>query len=290
MLLIGFIVFIFFTTEQVSSKACAPIDKNIDVLKEQNFWTFEVHNEMVGCKPFKPPSPSGANVTSTCVFYFSICHPVPSLCTENSGICLTNKVAYWGRNYDNKTLYTLPKRIGAFNPNRDVKFDSEWNYFTVNYELGELVNGSILLNFFKATIKFQCNKSSVWKRSDNESGKNRVTYPPNNVTVDSFGKVWIVFDYDGACSGGGGGGGNGEPSKPLSVGSIMLILFFPGLFLYCVVGVLVNKGAGKTGKEMIPNSKFWSDLPGLIADGFSFALAKITCSEMSTSRQSYDSM
>lgn len=35
--------------------------------------------------------------------------------------------------------------------------------------------------------------------------------------------------------------------------------------MYCVVGVLVNKGAGKTGKEMIPNSKFWSDLPGLIA-------------------------
>ena len=68
----------------------------------------------------------------------------------------------------------------------------EWNYFTVNYELGELVNGSILLNFFKATIKFQCNKSSVWKRSDNESGKNRVTYPPNNVTVDSVGKVeWL---------------------------------------------------------------------------------------------------
>ena len=32
-----------------------------------------------------------------------------------------------------------------------------------------------------------------------------------------------------------------------------------------MVGVLVNKGAGKTGKEMIPNSKFWSDLPGLIA-------------------------
>ena len=43
------------------------------------------------------------------------------------------------------------------------------------------------------------------------------------------------------------------------------IRFFPGVFLYCVVGVLVNKGAGKTGKEMIPNSKFWSDLPGLIA-------------------------
>ena len=41
--------------------------------------------------------------------------------------------------------------------------------------------------------------------------------------------------------------------------------FFPGIFLYCVVGALINKGAGKTGKDMMPNAKFWSDLPGLIA-------------------------
>jgi len=32
-----------------------------------------------------------------------------------------------------------------------------------------------------------------------------------------------------------------------------------------VVGALINRGAGKTGKEMIPNSKFWMELPGLIS-------------------------
>ena len=37
--------------------------------------------------------------------------------------------------------------------------------------------------------------------------------------------VKVVFEYSGACSKGGGGGGkDDEPSKPLSVGSIMLIL------------------------------------------------------------------
>ena len=38
--------------------------------------------------------------------------------------------------------------------------------------------------------------------------------------------VNVVFEYSGACSKGGGGGGgkDDEPSKPLSVGSIMLIL------------------------------------------------------------------
>ena len=33
----------------------------------------------------------------------------------------------------------------------------------------------------------------------------------------------IEFEYKGACPR-GGGGGSGEPSKPLSVGSILLIL------------------------------------------------------------------
>ena len=28
---------------------------------------------------------------------------------------------------------------------------------------------------------------------------------------------------------------------------------------------MINHGTGKRGKDMIPNSKFWSDLPGLIA-------------------------
>ena len=38
--------------------------------------------------------------------------------------------------------------------------------------------------------------------------------------------VEVEFEYSGACTKGGGGGGgkDDEPSKPLSVGSIMLIL------------------------------------------------------------------
>ena len=37
--------------------------------------------------------------------------------------------------------------------------------------------------------------------------------------------VEVEFEYSGACSKGDGGGGkDDEPSKPLSVGSIMLIL------------------------------------------------------------------
>ena len=106
-------------------------DMHFYLISSQNFWTFEVPHVEKGCIPFKPPI-SGGNVTSTCVFYFSLCHPVPSLCTENCGICLTNKVSFWGHDYDNKALYTMPKKTGGFDPNKKVKFDSgkfEFYYF-----------------------------------------------------------------------------------------------------------------------------------------------------------------
>ena len=78
-------------------------DMHFYLISSQNFWTFEVPHVEKGCIPFKPQI-YGGSVFSTCVFYFSLCHPVPSLCTENCGICLTNKVSFWGHDYDNKTL------------------------------------------------------------------------------------------------------------------------------------------------------------------------------------------
>lgn len=137
-------------------------------------------------------------------------------------------------------------------------------------------------------LQFQCNESATW--SSSSDGK--VPFQPK-VTFSET-KYTIMFEYSGACKGGGGGGGGhgGDevPTATLSVGSILLILFFPGMFLYCVVGALIRKGQGKTGKDVIPHGQFLSDLPGLIADGFSFTLAKITCSQMSTSQQKYDQM
>ena len=77
---------------------------------------------MVGCEPFYPPA-DGSNVSSTCVFYFSICQPVPSFCPENSGICLANKINY-GSKFNDKTVYTLPKKIGGFQEGGKANFDS----------------------------------------------------------------------------------------------------------------------------------------------------------------------
>jgi hypothetical protein len=78
----------------------------------------------------------------------------------------------------------------------------------------------------------------------------------------------------GACpsepSGGGGGGHGG-----LSVGSILLIVFFCLLFVYVVGGFIFLKFVRKAeGIEAIPNYSFWGMLPGLIKDGIVFAVNK----------------
>ena len=41
--------------------------------------------------------------------------------------------------------------------------------------------------------------------------------------------------------------------------------FLSVLFVYLVGGVLFNKfQRGATGKELVPNYSFWSELPGLV--------------------------
>jgi len=87
-----------------------------------------------------------------------------------------------------------------------------------------------------------------------------------DLTVEEItGKCTFVAKF----SGGGGGG--------LSDGSIILIVLFVSLILYCVIGVVWRKKKrGATGKELIPNLEFWTGMPGLVKDGFKYFVSK-TC-------------
>uniref|UniRef100_A0A2C9LWX2 Autophagy-related protein 27 n=2 Tax=Biomphalaria glabrata TaxID=6526 RepID=A0A2C9LWX2_BIOGL len=65
------------------------------------------------------------------------------------------------------------------------------------------------------------------------------------------------------------------PTNPsgngLSVGSILVILFFVFFLIYLVGGVLFLKFLRKAeGIETIPNIEFWKDLPSLVKDGMVF--------------------
>lgn len=60
-------------------------------------------------------------------------------------------------------------------------------------------------------------------------------------------------------------------SHGLSVGSVLVILFFVFLAVYFVAGFLFLKyGRGAQGVEAIPNFGFWTELPSLVKDGVQF--------------------
>ncbi|XP_019851241.1 PREDICTED: uncharacterized protein LOC105312512 isoform X3 [Amphimedon queenslandica] len=57
-------------------------------------------------------------------------------------------------------------------------------------------------------------------------------------------------------------------------GLILILLCLVGLATYFIAGILVMKFVkGATGKELIPNYAFWSDLPYLIKDGCLFVVS-----------------
>lgn len=77
--------------------------------------------------------------------------------------------------------------------------------------------------------------------------------------------------FSGAC------GTKPSTAAGLSGGSVILILFFVGVLLYLVGGVLLNHSNGARGWEMLPHYQFWSELPSLIVEGCVFFVKFITC-------------
>ncbi|XP_074624703.1 cation-dependent mannose-6-phosphate receptor-like isoform X1 [Acropora palmata] len=72
--------------------------------------------------------------------------------------------------------------------------------------------------------------------------------------------------------------------KGPSTGSILLIVFIPLVFIYCITGTLYNKYNKGIGSfpEMIPNHSFWIGLPSLIKEGcaFTFHTLASCCSSL----------
>nr|KAI8756284.1 cation-dependent mannose-6-phosphate receptor isoform X1 [Biomphalaria glabrata] len=61
----------------------------------------------------------------------------------------------------------------------------------------------------------------------------------------------------------------------ISVGTVLVIIFFSALVLYLLVGVSFQKFARKaSGKEVIPNYTFWSGFPGLVKEGACFVVTR----------------
>ncbi|KJE91134.1 hypothetical protein CAOG_02315 [Capsaspora owczarzaki ATCC 30864] len=92
-----------------------------------------------------------------------------------------------------------------------------------------------------------------------------------SMTLTKSSLTWVVtLSHQCACPGvcpvASEGGG-------ISGGSILLAIFFPSVFVYLVVGVLIKRRGGATGTDAIPNIAFWREVPGLIKDGFKFVFS-----------------
>jgi len=99
--------------------------------------------------------------------------------------------------------------------------------------------------------------------------------------------------YPDICSNSNNPPPSGSSKQGLSGGSIFLILFFVGLFVYFVAGALVLKYKFmKEGLDIIPNRDLWASIPGLVKDGCLFTYAAIikVVGKASGGTSAYDTM
>jgi len=74
----------------------------------------------------------------------------------------------------------------------------------------------------------------------------------------------------------GGGDDSSSSSSGMSGGTIFIIIVIVAAGVYVIVGCTYNRVKGAGWRESCPNYEFWSDLPGLMKDGFLFTKAKLT--------------
>ncbi|XP_060073953.1 uncharacterized protein LOC132553700 [Ylistrum balloti] len=134
-----------------------------------------------------------------------------------------------------------------------------------------------------ADINFECNRMQYWVPYE---GRETTSVPQNALKLVKFDKercqLQVTVEYAGACI-------SITPataiSETLSAGTVLIIIFFVSLAVYFSCGILINLLRGFHGKDLLPQSEFWTQLPVLIADGFLF-----TCCCKTEEKDGYDSI
>ncbi|XP_011403528.1 PREDICTED: uncharacterized protein LOC105312512 isoform X1 [Amphimedon queenslandica] len=130
------------------------------------------------------------------------------------------------------------------------------------------------------TVEYSCGigtecTSSVFTFMQNDDNETKVTYAELHndayqfqVTGKCVGQMDCVEEPPSQPS-----DGHKKESVIGPAGLVLTILFFVALLIYFIAGALVMKyHKGATGKELIPNYLFWSELPFLVKDGCLFVI------------------
>ncbi|XP_057310070.1 uncharacterized protein LOC130648064 [Hydractinia symbiolongicarpus] len=258
-----------------NAEDCGPIGYDAKDLLSPSYWYFDLPPK--DCPPIPEPDLIFLNSTdannSTCRIYFNLCQSMYFQCAGS--VCV---------NYLNTEDYInfLGETVShPFHENHDAKG------FRAQYP-GQYLQCKNGRKKVTTTFVFTCDKSKVWNRNvRKQHGGSEAPKPDLVLFNNNTCEYTVSFNYSGACLKLSPGDSR---TKNISTGSFILILFFPAVVLYFLLGILINRVRGHTGKDMIPQREFWSDLPELIMDGFAFTMATVTCHSEDRSKNEYTSV
>ncbi|KAL3832316.1 hypothetical protein ACJMK2_023970 [Sinanodonta woodiana] len=173
-------------------------------------------------------------LTANAVYLYNPCIPIKGTCDED-GKCAVCQQVIGDRDYSAGTQ-TSASMTG--DPDKDT--------LMIKYQYGVRYS----------TVKIICDQSQegVFKPDPGEG-------PMNHYTFELRTK-YGCYSYPPPPSPGHSG---------ISIGSILVIIFFVLLLIYIVAGILfLHYVRGAQGIEMCPNLSFWKDLPFLVKDGVVF--------------------
>ncbi|XP_031551900.1 uncharacterized protein LOC116289162 [Actinia tenebrosa] len=284
---------IFLLFPVIHSQVCEPIDYEISTLTSAQFWWFEIDPSYCSTsKVLSDPNNSAkglqANVSSTsCMIIFSVCKELPILCPDQ-GAC---KIKGINSSFQ---YISWPVSLGSMDY-EGFKFVTGNKFLSFEYHDGDKMSCKTSKGEqqpLKTLITLNCKDDAKW----NATAKKEMPFaggakaPTGSISFNKQECMYkLSFNSSEGCP-----HHRGTKGHTLSTGSILLILFFPSVFLYCVIGGLINAGRKKSGTDLIPNYNFWKDLPYLVLDGFGFAISIITCKKATTTSihrpNSYETM
>eukprot|EP00112_Aurelia_sp_Birch-Aquarium-sp1_P011858 Seg2491.1 transcript_id=Seg2491.1/GoldUCD/mRNA.D3Y31 product="Cation-dependent mannose-6-phosphate receptor" protein_id=Seg2491.1/GoldUCD/D3Y31 len=268
-LMIG--LFVCLISPSMISATCGPLGFEASDLLKPAYWYFDISNKE--CNKFPKPKAEERMVPANgtnhyCRFYMHICKAMQYQCSGT--VCL-------------RYLYT-DDYVALLGYEKEKPFSEDHTSFSSSF-IGD--NSLCKNGLMETNLIFNCDKTAKWNTTVTHNHGGASSPHPVNLQFDAKScKLNVYFNYSGACEKYEKGYHRGTS---MSVGSILLILFFPGLALYFIIGVLINRMAGHRGKEMIPHGSFWLGLPDLIMDGFVFTMATVTCRQHEA-RTTYESM
>ncbi|XP_048731786.1 uncharacterized protein LOC125648835 [Ostrea edulis] len=242
----------FLVTDGADIRCNGPLGYDVKPLT-QGVWTFKAVNQ--SCL-------SGPNINATCNITLVFCSKISTKCGESSSACV-EAFNYTGKN-DSRSI-----SIGNY---AQEPFSLTGTVVTATFGMVPLKYNATTDCNLTTVVELNCNRQVEWKSNSNGT----TAIPKSANLVPKFERkptgecqYTIKADFAGACI-------TIVPSLPvteLSAGTVLIIIFFVSISIYCIFGCTCNFVRGYKGQEIVPHFQFWVDLPVLVADGILFTFS-----------------